>query len=68
LALETQKEIYEYAKSINIPVHLDGARIFNAAAYLNVDVKEIAQYSDTVLFCLSKGLGAPVGYINNFFL
>ncbi|MCP4020691.1 MAG: low-specificity L-threonine aldolase [Desulfobacteraceae bacterium] len=42
-------------------LHLDGARIFNAAVKLSIDVKEITQYFDTISFCLSKGLGAPIG-------
>jgi threonine aldolase len=42
-------------------VHLDGARIFNAAVALGVDVKALTRGFDTVMFCLSKGLGAPVG-------
>ena len=45
----------------NFPVHLDGARIFNAAAYLGKPVAEITRGFDSVMFCLSKGLGAPVG-------
>jgi threonine aldolase len=44
-------------------VHLDGARIFNAAVALGVDAADIAAYSDSVTFCLSKGLSAPVGSI-----
>lgn len=63
IPLEKMKAVYETAKIHNIPVHLDGARIFNAAIHLGVDVKEIAQYTDSVMFCLSKGLGAPVGSI-----
>lgn len=63
LAIEQMKEIYDMAKKYNLPVHLDGARIFNAATYLNVDVKEISKYSDSVMFCLSKGLCSPVGSI-----
>lgn len=63
LSLENMKEVYETAKKYNLPVHLDGARIFNAATYLNVDVKEIAKYCNSVMFCLSKGLCAPVGSI-----
>jgi threonine aldolase len=59
--LEEMKKIYENAKKYNIPVHIDGARIFNAATYLKKDVKEIAQYGDSVMFCLSKGLCAPIG-------
>lgn len=63
IPLSNMKDIYEIAKAHNIPVHLDGARIFNAATYLNVDVREIAKYADSVMFCLSKGLCAPVGSI-----
>jgi len=59
--LENMKEIYEIAHEKGVPVHLDGARVFNAATYLNVDPKEITQYCDSVMFCLSKGLCAPVG-------
>jgi non-canonical purine NTP pyrophosphatase (RdgB/HAM1 family) len=55
------EELYDIAKRNNIPVHLDGARIFNAASYLNVDACKIAQYADSVMFCLSKGLCAPIG-------
>ncbi|HEU25152.1 MAG: low-specificity L-threonine aldolase [Mesoaciditoga sp.] len=61
--LESMKSIYEIAKSHNIPVHLDGARIFNAACTLKVDARKIAQYADSVMFCLSKGLSAPIGSI-----
>ena len=49
------------SKSHEIPVHLDGARIFNAAEYLNVDVRQLTSQADSVMFCLSKGLGAPLG-------
>lgn len=59
--LEILKDIYELASSKEIPVHLDGARIFNASTALGVDVKAISQYADSVMFCLSKGLCAPVG-------
>ncbi|MCX7771525.1 MAG: low-specificity L-threonine aldolase [Clostridia bacterium] len=59
--LSYMKELYDLAKKNNIPVHLDGARIFNAASYLKVDAAEIAQYADSIMFCLSKGLCAPVG-------
>ncbi|MDN5345643.1 MAG: threonine aldolase [Petrotoga sp.] len=63
VSLENMKEISETAHEKGIPVHLDGARVFNAATYLNVDPKEITQYCDSVMFCLSKGLCAPVGSI-----
>ncbi len=49
------------AHELNLPVHLDGARIFNAAAALNESVAELSRSCDSVQFCLSKGLGAPVG-------
>lgn len=49
------------ARRHNLPVHLDGARIFNAAFALDVEPCEIAGVADTVMFSLSKGLGAPVG-------
>ncbi len=45
----------------NLKIHLDGARIFNAAVALKVNVKELTRDADSVSFCLSKGLGAPVG-------
>ncbi|WP_099159956.1 low-specificity L-threonine aldolase [Virgibacillus ndiopensis] len=61
--LENMKEIYSIAHNQQIPVHLDGARLFNAAIATGKDVKEYAMYTDSVQFCLSKGLGAPVGSI-----
>jgi threonine aldolase len=54
-------EICAGAHSLGIPVHLDGARIFNAAAALDETVAALAAPCDSVMFCLSKGLGAPVG-------
>ena len=59
--LDTLREIYEGARGMGLPVHMDGARVFHAATYLGVPVAEIAQYADTVMFSLSKGLGSPVG-------
>lgn len=55
------EEIWSRAKERGLPVHLDGARIFNAATVLNLDVKTLTRGFDTVMFCLSKGLCAPVG-------
>ncbi|MCP4152134.1 MAG: threonine aldolase [bacterium] len=49
------------AKKYNLYMHLDGARVFNASVALNIDVKEITKYFDSIMFCLSKGLSAPVG-------
>ena len=54
-------EICNKAHELNLPVHLDGARIFNAAAASGESVAELSKDCDSVQFCLSKGLGAPVG-------
>lgn len=59
--LENLKAIKAIGEKYGIPVHMDGARIFNAAVALGIDVKEIAACADSVMFCLSKGLSAPVG-------
>lgn len=61
--VEYMKNIKSLADKYGLPVHIDGARIFNAATYLNVDVKQLTQYADTVSICLSKGLCAPVGSV-----
>ncbi|HAS73878.1 MAG TPA: threonine aldolase [Clostridiales bacterium UBA8960] len=61
IKLSDMKTVYEIAKHHHIPVHLDGARIFNASCALGVDAAQIAAYSDSVMFCLSKGLCAPIG-------
>ena len=61
MPINEMKLIHDNLKEINIPIHLDGARVFNASVFLDVNVKEIAQYCDSIMFCLSKGLGAPVG-------
>ncbi|MDZ5810001.1 GntG family PLP-dependent aldolase [Halorubrum sp. AD140] len=53
----------EAARDADVPVHLDGARVFNAAVALGVDASELVAPVDSVTFCLSKGLGAPVGSI-----
>ncbi len=59
--LPVLEEIWNGAKERKLPVHLDGARIFNAATALGSDVKTLTRGFDTVMFCLSKGLCAPVG-------
>ena len=56
-------EICDNAHDCNVPVHMDGARVFNAAAASGRTVREIAAKVDTLTFCLSKGLGAPMGSI-----
>lgn len=53
----------EIAKEHQLKFHLDGARIFNAAAALKVNPAELVEPADSVMFCLSKGLGAPVGSV-----
>jgi threonine aldolase len=59
--LPQSRAIVEFAHSEKIPVHLDGARIFNASIATGRSVQELAQDFDSVMFTLSKGLGAPVG-------
>ncbi len=59
--LPVLEEIWAGAAERGLPVHLDGARIFNAAVALGVGVRELTRGFTTVMFCLSKGLGAPVG-------
>jgi threonine aldolase len=64
-ALTTQymESVANLAGNRGLRVHLDGARIFNAAVALGVDVKELTRYADSVSFCLSKGLSSPVGSV-----
>lgn len=61
--LNIMEEAYSAAKANNLPLHLDGARLFNAAVSLNVDPKEITKHCDSTMFALSKGLCSPVGSI-----
>lgn len=61
MAAEHCADVCEKAHALDLPVHMDGARIFNAAAALEISVAELARRCDSVQFCLSKGLGAPVG-------
>jgi threonine aldolase len=58
---EVADEICDRAHEAGLPVHLDGARVFNAATALRKPVAEVTKKFDSVMFCLSKGLGAPVG-------
>ena len=58
---EVFDEIADHAHAAGLPVHLDGARIFNAGVALGRPVTELTGKADSVMFCLSKGLGAPVG-------
>jgi threonine aldolase len=59
--MEVLEEVWAGAKDAGLPVHLDGARVFHAATSLGLPVAEITRGFDTVMFCLSKGLCAPVG-------
>jgi threonine aldolase len=63
LSPATVLELSAFARERGIPVHLDGARMFNAAVALGVSAGELAAPVDSVMFCLSKGLSAPVGSI-----
>jgi threonine aldolase len=63
LPLDNMKGVYEVAHGGGANVHLDGARVFNASVGLGVDVREITKWCDSVQFCLSKGLCAPMGSI-----
>ena len=57
------KDVAQIARANDMRLHIDGARIFNAAVALNIDVNELVKYADSVTFCLSKGLAAPIGSI-----
>jgi threonine aldolase len=63
LTADYTRAVGEIARQHNLRFHLDGARLFNAAAALGTDAKELAEPADSVMICLSKGLGAPVGSI-----
>ncbi len=63
LPLDYQAQANALAKAHNLAIHLDGARIFNAAVAQGVDARQISQYYDSVSLCLSKGLSAPVGAV-----
>ncbi len=55
--------VAELAHQYGLKVHVDGARIFNASTALSIDVRELTRQADSVMFCLSKGLSAPVGSV-----
>ncbi|MEJ2667255.1 MAG: GntG family PLP-dependent aldolase [Deinococcales bacterium] len=61
--LEVSRAVVKLAHDEGLPVHLDGARAFNAAAALGADIAEVCAGFDSVSICLSKGLGAPVGSV-----
>jgi threonine aldolase len=62
-SVEYTRQVVEFAHARGLKVHLDGARVFNAAAALGVNVRELTAAVDSVTFCLSKGLSAPVGSV-----
>ena len=59
--IDVMRETAEIARDAGLAIHIDGARIFNASAASGIPVSEYAEIADTISFCLSKGLGAPVG-------
>jgi threonine aldolase len=63
LPLDYLKRSHEFTRARGLGLHLDGARVFNAAVHLKVPVTEISRYFDSLSVCLSKGLGAPVGSV-----
>ena len=63
LPLDYLKQAQEFTRARGLGLHLDGARVFNAAVHLKIPVTEISRYVDSVSVCLSKGLGAPVGSV-----
>jgi threonine aldolase len=63
MPLDNLAAVTDVAHAHGLPVHMDGARVFNAAIALDVPAQEIARHVDSVMFCISKGLGAPVGSV-----
>lgn len=63
LPLDWLDELSSIAKEYDIPLHMDGARLMNAAVQQKVPVSRIVRDFDTVCFCLSKSLGCPVGSV-----
>jgi len=61
ISAEHMQNLSDLARNHDIPIHLDGARIFNAAVHFGIDVDQFTSSVDSVMFCLSKGLGAPIG-------
>jgi threonine aldolase len=60
-SLEHMAEVQKLARERGVPVHIDGARLFNAAIALGVPASRVASFGDSVGFCVSKGLSAPIG-------
>jgi threonine aldolase len=62
-SIDYMTAVREMAQAAGVAVHIDGARVFNAAVALGVDVRTIAAFADSITFCLSKGLSAPMGSV-----
>ncbi|MHC5306188.1 threonine aldolase family protein [Bartonella sp. LJL80] len=62
-SLDYMRNVYDLGQKNDVSIHIDGARLFNAATALGVSAQEIAQYGDSVSICLSKGLSAPMGAV-----
>jgi threonine aldolase len=63
IPMDTMREYRRVCDDTGMKLHVDGARVFNASVALGVDIKEIAQFADSITFCLSKGLSCPVGSV-----
>ena len=63
VSLDYMQSLHALGQEFNLPIHCDGARIWNACAAANVEPHVFAQYADTLSVCLSKGLGAPIGSV-----
>lgn len=63
LPLEWLKKLLEVKTRFGLPVHVDGARLLNSALYQNVPITDLTEVADSISFCLSKGIGAPVGSV-----
>lgn len=63
LDLDQLEKLRKIANKYNLKIHMDGARLFNASTYLKCNPMDIVKYVDSVMFCLSKGLGAPMGSV-----
>ncbi|KAL3217436.1 hypothetical protein MRX96_032387 [Rhipicephalus microplus] len=61
LSIDYVEQAAHFARSHNIPLHIDGARIMNAAAYLGLRSKDLLKGCDSVMMCISKGLSGPTG-------
>ncbi|ORX33340.1 aromatic amino acid beta-eliminating lyase/threonine aldolase [Piromyces finnis] len=63
MPIEAIKDIHDFARAKGLPLHLDGARLWNASRETGISIKDYAKYFDSVSLCFSKGLGAPIGSV-----